>query len=648
MLNLQELKKNALFAGIEVSELRRFLPRLEKKYYSRRDLVFKEGDPSQAIYLILSGQIKIIGRDAYGRHAVLMYLHAGDFFGETSMITGQTRSVTAEVVIDADLLIMEMDIFEEISREEPRILHNLLRTLNQRISSKTKGLVQQSPKPHTVVSIYHSRKEMDGAFLTANLAASILKQTGSKVAVLDLSFKDDNFIKILRLNPDKEIKQHEITREFIEKMLIPHSSGLQFLVLSPASLREGKIGREKIALILSILKEKFSYTLINTASEITNNTFEALDLSDKIILITHLGEEPPVGMFNHQEIVVVYYQTPDQFLPPEVSLKLTTPLIIDWEPQQLKQFHKTGELIGEFDSENPVVQSLHRLARYVTELRLGIAFGGVAARGLAHIGILEVLEQNQIAIDILAGTNTGAIIGAAYASGVRSKDLSSIVSKLVSESNLTTFADFKIFQRRLLTKKILKSISSFIDPSTTFSQLKIPLRVIAMELETGKEIVFDKGHLLDALLVSLAIPGVSPPVQLNGKSLVDGSVKNPIPVSHLLEMGADIVVGVNALSPFGKHPFISSFDADKNKAGGVSNENWKMLDIIMGSFQRLQHEVSLSKTTPADLVITPEVTRFSWKSLKDTSEIIDAGRRAAEQALPKLLEIRNKRKLYKR
>jgi|GEM_PF-2947925 len=641
MLNLQELRKSALFTGIEISELRRILPRLEKKYYSRGDVVFKEGDPSRALYLILSGQVKIIGRDEQGRHAVIMYLHAGDFFGETSLITGEARSGTAEVVIDADILAIEKEVFEDISQKEPRVLHNVIRILSQRISLKTRGLVQPSPKAHIIVSIYQPRKEIEGAFLAANLAASILKRTGTRVAVLDLSLKDANLVKILRLDPAKEIKHQEITRELVEKMLIPHPSGLQLLALSPGFLREGKIGREKIALILSILKEKFPYTLINTASEITNSTFEALDLSDKIVPLTPLGEEPPLGMFDHQEIVPVYYQTSQHFLSPEASLKRPPSLTLNWEPPQLEPFYKAGELLVETASDNPIGQSIHRLARHLAELKLGIAFGGVAARGLAHIGILEVLEQNHLSVDLMAGVNTGAVIGAAYALGIGSKDLLRIALKLASEHNLVTLTDFNIFQGGLLTsKKVFKFISSFISPSSTFSQLKIPFRVSTMELETGQEVVFEKGRLLEALQAAIAMPGVFPPVQIDGKSLVDGSVINPIPVSHLIEMQADIVVGVNALSPLRKYPSAGFTD------GNV--EDWKIPDIIMRSFQKLQYEVSLSKTTVADLTITPEVTEFSWKSVRRASEIIDAGRKAAEQALPRLLEILNRRKFYRR
>ncbi|HWP46031.1 MAG TPA: patatin-like phospholipase family protein [Candidatus Limnocylindrales bacterium] len=649
MLNLQELRKSALFTGVEVAELRRVLPQLEKKYYSRGAIIFKEGDPSQALYLILSGQVKIIERNQQGRPEVLMYLHAGDFFGETSVITHEIRSVTAEVVIDAEILIIPKAVFEEIYHREPKILHNVIRTLSQRLSLKTKGLVQRNPKTHSIIAIYHPRKEIEGAFLTSNLAASILKQTETSVAVLDLSLKNPNLVKILRLDSDKEIKDEEINQELVEKMLISHPSGLELLALSPEFLREGKIGREKIARILSILKEKFSYTVINTSPEITKGTFEALDLSDKIVLLIPFGEEPPVHMFDQQEVITVYYQTPQHPGAVEEFLTGAPPLIIDWGPEFLEPFHKAGELIVEKASDNPTSEAIHRLARHITGLKLGIALGGVAARGLAHIGVLDVLEQNKIPIDLIAATNTGAIIGAAYASGVRSKNLIEIASQLAYEYELGTLRDFRIFQGGFLSnKKVLKLIASFLGPLKTFGRLKIPLRIITMELETGKDVAFEKGSLWDALQASMAVPGLFPPVKIGGKTFVDGSNINPIPVSHLIEMRADIVVGVNALSPLRRYFSTGSGDMEKSTREEALTEDWKMMDIIMRSFQKLQHEIGLSKATLADLTITPEVTGFSWKDFKRAPEIIDAGRRAAEQALPKLLEIRSKRKLYRR
>jgi NTE family protein len=646
MLNLQELRKSALFTGVDLSELRRILPRLEKKYYSRGALIFKEGDPSQALYLILSGQVKITERNEQGQPQVLMYLHAGDFFGETSVITNEIRSVTAEVVIDADILIIDKAVFEEIYHREPKILHNVIKTLSQRISLKTKGLVQRSPKTHSIIAVYHPKKEIEGAFLTCNLAVSILKQTKTSVAVLDLSLKNPNLIKILRFDPDKEIRDEEITQELVQKMLIPHSSGLELLSLAPEFLREGKIGREKIARILSLLKEKFAYTLINTSPEITKGTFEALGLSDKIVLLIPFGEEPPVQMFDQQEVLTVYYQTPQHPFTEEDFLTRTPPLMIDWRPELFEPFHKAGELMVEKDPDNLTSEAIHRLARHLTELKLGIALGGVAARGLAHIGVLDVLEQNKIPIDLIAATNTGAIIGAAYASGARSRDLIDIALQLSHDYELGTLRDFRIFQGGFLSnKKLLKLISSFLGPLKAFGQLKIPLRIITMELETGKDVAFEKGSLWDALQASMAVPGLFPPVKIEGKTFVDGSNINPIPVSHLLEMRADIMVGVNALSPLRRY---LPTGMEKSTQEEALTEDWKMLDIIMRSFQKLQHEVGLSKVTLADLTITPEVTGFSWKDFKRAPEIIDAGRRAAEQALPKLLEILDKRRLYRR
>jgi NTE family protein len=280
---------------------------------------------------------------------------------------------------------------------------------------------------------------------------------------------------------------------------------------------------------------------------------------------------------------------------------------------------------------------------------LGIALGGVAARGLAHIGVLDVLEQNKIPIDLIAATNTGAILGAAYASGARSKNLIEIASQLAYEYELGTLRDFRIFQGGFLSsKKVLKLISDFLGSLKTFGQLKIPLRIVTMELETGKDVAFEKGSLWNALQASMAVPGLFPPVKIGGKTFVDGSNINPIPVSHLIEMRADIIVGVNALAPLRRYFSTGSGDMEKSTREEVLTEDWKMVDIIMRSFQKLQHEIGLSKATLADLTITPEVTGFSWKDFKRAPEIIDAGRRAAEQALPKLLEIRDKRKLYRR
>jgi NTE family protein len=278
-------------------------------------------------------------------------------------------------------------------------------------------------------------------------------------------------------------------------------------------------------------------------------------------------------------------------------------------------------------------------------LRIGLALGGIAARGISQIGVLKVLEEHNIPIDMIAGSNAGAIIGTAYALGMNITDLEQVVLQWDQHLPLLSIRDFHPFRGGLLSyHRILKLISEFIPDHLTFRDLNIPLRIITMALDTGKEVALDSGSLLKAIEASIAMPGIFPPVKFGDQFLLDGSTINPIPISDLIEMDADILVGVNSFAPL--TPSYSLPPKDHFSLIGYA-ENLKMVDIIIRSFQNLQYEISTAKGMIADVTIVPELIGYTWNDFSKVPEIIEAGKKAAEQMLPELNNVIKTRREYK-
>ncbi len=159
--------------------------------------------------------------------------------------------------------------------------------------------------------------------------------------------------------------------------------------------------------------------------------------------------------------------------------------------------------------------------------KLGLALGSGAWMGLAHIGVLKSLEENKIPISFIAGSSVGSIIGGLYAFNPNIKEIEKIVKGL-------SFKDANLYR---LLKNIIGNIK--------IEDLKIPYAAIASDLLTGEHVVINKGSLLTAIKASSSVPLLFPPVKINGKHLVDGGMTNPIPISTVRQMGADVVVGVN-------------------------------------------------------------------------------------------------------
>lgn len=643
MIKIAELRKNALFAEVKVSELRKILPALQKEYYPRSAIICREGEPGACLYIILSGQVKLTVTEKT-HTKTLAYLNAGDFFGESSLLTGEPRTITAEVIIDAEILRLPQPHFEDVVARDPTLLHNVIRAIDKRIRVNTLGLFQQQPKQSQIISIYSPKKAPFKTFLAVNLAVSLAQQTELPVVVLDMTMNDPNIAVILNMGAPPTIGEEDITEERIKAIIARHASDIHLVTMSPELLRAGKISREQIAATLGILKTLFHYVLINTSAEISNNTFESLDLSDVVVLLSPTGEEPPTGMFDHQEIITTYYTYGSQRI--DVPLSETAPLILPPNGLAAKRFYDAGEILVERDPYDEVSRVIQKIARHVAGLRIGLALGGIAARGLSHIGVLQVLEENAIPIDVIAGSNTGAIIGAAYALGMRAADIEKHILHWEEHLPLVSFRDFYPLHGGLLNnQRVLKLLAEFIPPELTFQNLKIPLRIITMALDTGKEVALDRGSILKAIEASIAMPGIFPPVKYEDQFLLDGSIINPVPISDLVEMNADILVGVNSFAPL--TPSYAPPPRDYFSLTGYA-ENLKMIDIIIRSFQNLQYEISTAKSMIADVTITPEVIGYSWNDFGKAAGILEAGRKAAEKMLPDLKHAFRTHRRFKR
>jgi len=644
MIRISELRKNALFSNVRVSEIRRILPKLQQAYYPRSALICREGELGNCLYIILSGQVKLsITEETHTK--TLAYLNAGDFFGESAVLQNEPRRVTAEAVIDAEVLLLTRNIFEELVERDPSIMHNIIYALDQRIRLNTIGLFQPQLKQSQIVSIYSPRNARVKTFVAVNLAMSLAYQTDFPVVLLDMTLHGDDIATLLGMDSVPTIGEQAISEEQIKRVLCHHESGVYVATISPEMLRAGRISREQVAGTLGLLKTLFQYVVINTSSEISNNTFEALDLSNVVVLLPPVGEEPPTGMFDHQDIITVYYHTDDISAENKQALGMA-PLILLWDSSVERTLYDNNEIILHNDPAHKVSRVIQKVARHVAGLQIGLALGGIAARGISHIGVLKVFEEHDIPIDMIAGSNIGAVIGAAYALGTSAAELEHIVSQWEAHLPLVSFRDFYPFKGGILSNhRILKLIASFIPKDATFQDLRIPLRIITMALDTGKEVILDSGPLLKAIEASLAMPGIFPPVQHQGQFLLDGSIINPVPISDLSEMDADILVGVNSFAPL-----TPSYTPPPKRYSNLVGyaDKLKMIDIITRSFQNLQYEISTAKSMIADVMIKPEVLGYSWSSFEKASGILEAGKKAAQTMLPELQGVIDTHRKFKK
>lgn len=246
--------------------------------------------------------------------------------------------------------------------------------------------------------------------------------------------------------------------------------------------------------------------------------------------------------------------------------------------------------------------------------KIGLALGSGGARGFAHLGVLKVLQEAGIQVDLIAGSSMGALVGCFYASGLSIERMYQFALAFKRKYYL----DFTVPKMGFIAGNRLKELIRLFTHQKTFEQLNIPVSVVATDLYNGKKVVFNKGPVAEAVRASIAIPGIFVPEKINGRLLVDGGVIDRVPVSVVKEMGADIVIAVD----------VSHVKQNENITS--------IFDVILQSIDIMQDELVHHREIVSDVMIRPHVEQFSSRAFTNIKEIIEIGEQEALQHIEKI------------
>ena len=267
--------------------------------------------------------------------------------------------------------------------------------------------------------------------------------------------------------------------------------------------------------------------------------------------------------------------------------------------------------------------------------KIGLALSSGSARGLAHIGVLEVLENEGIPIDMIAGTSIGALIGALYANSKNMSQIKHWAANLGS-TRFVFLAHLMPTRTGLIQgKKIENQLKSIIG-DRKFRDLMIPFACVATDINTGEEIVIKEGSVVEGIRASFSLPGVFSAVKREGRYLVDGGLMNPVPVSVLKEMGADFIIASNVVPDMKDRVYQSS----KSPKQELKAPN--LFDVIMRTIHIAGYQAVRFSLSGADIVIEPQVVHIGFGDFHRSSECISQGKLAAQNSI---LEIKKKIKV---
>jgi NTE family protein len=248
--------------------------------------------------------------------------------------------------------------------------------------------------------------------------------------------------------------------------------------------------------------------------------------------------------------------------------------------------------------------------------KVGLALGAGASRGLAHIGVLQVLEGHGIVPDLIAGSSIGAIVGALYAAGITPKMLEGISKNL----DLKPYYDVGIPRLGFIRGERIEELIRLLTKGKTFDQLDIPLSITAVDLKSNQSVIINEGLVYKAVRASISIPGIFVPVFEGDKVLVDGGLLERLPTRVVREMGADIIIGVDV--------------GFRGQHGDASN----ILGIILQSFEVMELALVENSFNEEDIYIYPKLADVNPLIFDRVEDCIEEGRRATLEVIDKIEE----------
>lgn len=284
--------------------------------------------------------------------------------------------------------------------------------------------------------------------------------------------------------------------------------------------------------------------------------------------------------------------------------------------------------------------------------KVGIALGTGAARGLAHIGVLKALQREGIPIDFISGTSMGALVGGCFAAGIPVEDLERLALEIDAKKVRSYFSP-SFTRHGIAHGRTIEDILRDIIGDITFDQLKIPLAVMCTDLITGDEVVLKSGSVIKALRASISLPVIFTPVKYNGSLLVDGGLVDPLPVSAVAQMGADIIIAVDVTRNIEQSILMAAKPPRYDKVRSLFSR-WKKGDPkekpewTPGMFQVMLQTIKVmeAKLTElqiaeekVDILLKPSLNHILFLDFKKSNELISRGE---EVVMKSLSEIRDK------
>jgi len=636
-------EETPLFQSLTSGEIAFLRERVHRRAFKPEAWLLECGQDSPGLYIIRSGLVAVIVEGDAGLKRELARLGKGECVGEMALMSGEPCSATVQAITDTEAWFIERRDFVTLVDHCPGLWRNLGRILSQRLVRTSRHLAVQ-PLTNTV-PLMMACPEEEAAVLAAAIAASVARQTGKRTLLVDArggparpasDFAPGKPAPSLReiLHDSSLLREHEVAPDWTNGL-----SGARTAALCDEDGRRPT--EEETLTVLEWLHPLYDHILLLLPRPPAEPWPVLLDRARSIVTV--VAEEEVAGILpwldrlcrspetqGKAEVAVVTARPLTSSVNQAIEERVSRPVRrIPKDSSLLQQMLGEKAPLTEARPESPFSRALARLARHIGEIEVGLALGAGAAKGFAHIGVLRVFEENAVPIDYIAGSSIGAIVGALYAGGI---SLAEIERRMHG-------ADRKFIRWTLPLTSIwsdagLRQVLREPGPTVQFHELAIPFAAIATDLATGREVVLRDGLVWRAVQASVSIPGIFPPTVISDRYLVDGGLVNPVPTRTVRDMGADIAVAVDLMSPTARAEVTASAPTGSAR---LSRRAPNLVEMLWRSNEIMQGEITTRSAATADVTIQPKAGRSRWRDFSHRGRnLVAAGEKAARDALPEL------------
>ncbi|MBU1341356.1 MAG: patatin-like phospholipase family protein [Proteobacteria bacterium] len=628
------LKKVPLFSSIpdsQISEIASCFHFLEVK---KDSIVFRQGDLSDSMYIIRTGAVSIYSEKNQAQ-SFQAELRRGDFFGEMALLSDLPRNADAKVTLDATLFYLKKEDFETLLSKNKHIGLFLSRLYARRLSSgyENKAIREKS----TFYTISATDPDLGLSHFLYSMSYHISTESNKKVLVVEPHLELESIMQKFGLGiipcPDERLFDllPEDTYKTGDFKWFHHPAGFRVLQVNTGF-------NEKLVPVLPLLMESFKYrydiVVFSLSHHFGNLEQQAVRLCDKNLFLINntktalqdvkhklnrLEEKAGLGL-DRVRVGVSHlcgsHGIAREQLKKDLNLSETPQIWVDRSDKALNDQIDTQKRFP--------IKGARAVAREIAGVRIGLALGAGAARGWSHIGVLKVLEDQGIHIDMIAGTSMGALVGAIFAAHgsvdhLRKNTIDLLLTRAQARKQIF---DYTLPFRGLLRgKKAMNLVANAIDHAD-FMDLLIPTFLVGVDIIKGEEVLFETGDVAKAVRSSLSLPAVFAPFKYRGRWMVDGGLLNPVPVNILEQKGADKVIAVCVENHRSTPEQIS-------KSLGIMGVISRTISIVHG-------RATSGFAQKSDIVIYPDVQGFAWDDFHKGELLMQRGITACEQVIEEI------------